>query len=158
MQLAPKGPGQFELKSRDLTVRLNDRVTINDFTVPGPGEYEIGGLMVPQSDLITRIEVEDLVLGLLAPGVTGLTDREFEQIGAIDVLFFHIGDGTDLSPKHVHTLLAQVEAPLVIPIPAGETDVMAYCTKDMRCETVTSPFKLTRSQLPIDGSQVIVFN
>lgn len=147
----------MELKSRDLVVKLDGAVTVGTYALPGPGEYEVGGVMANQTNLLTRLEMEDLVLAVLAPGVSALSDTQIEQIGAIDVLFFHIDPNGGLSPKHVQTLVTQVEAPLVIPIPAEGVDVMGYCTKDMRCETIPAPYKLTRSQLPIDGSKVVVF-
>ena len=157
MQLTPKGSGEFELKSRDLVIQLNDGIMINSFLLPGPGEYEIGGVMIAQTVVLTRLEVEDLIIGILAPAVAEISDDALEEVGAIDILMFHLGGTNPITPKHVQTLLTQVEASLIIPIPSDGTDVMGYCTKEMRCETVTAPYKITRSQLPVDGSKIITF-
>ena len=40
MQIKYKGDENFEIKAKELEITLSEKVTINDFTFPGPGEYE----------------------------------------------------------------------------------------------------------------------
>ncbi len=156
MQIVARPNGQCEIRLKDLTITLGDNVTIGDFALTGPGEYEVGGVMAEASPTATRFFAEDLTLGHLGSRTKKLSDEELEQLGSVDVLFFPLGEES-LAPKDASVLLAQIEAPIMIPLAASAADIEAFCQQQTSCERLSGPLKLSRSQLPTEGSRIIVF-
>lgn len=157
IQILPQSDGSFELRTKETPIVLDHTVTIGPMTLPGDGEYEVGGIMVDISGGITRLETADLTLGHLAPRTTKLTDHELEQLGPIDVLFFSLA-GTDhtLPVKEAVALIGQVEAPLMIPLVADSGLLEDFCKSVGSCERVKGSQKLTKNSLPTDGARVFV--
>lgn len=156
MQIVRGGNLEFELRSKDTTVTLNHSIKIGDFEITTPGEYEVAGVMVEASAASARIHIEDFVVGRVAPRSAILSDQELEELGAVDIIFFTIGDG-HLPTKEATKLIAQVEASLAIPLATAEGDLTELCATDVSCDEQTGPLKLSRLNLPVEGTRVIVF-
>lgn len=156
MQIVAQPQGPFDIRLKDLVISVGRELRIGDFLIPGPGEYEVGGVMAEASSTATRFYAEDLACVHLGARTSKLTDEELEQLGAVDVLFFPLGE-EGLSPKDATALLAQIEAPIMIPLAASVGAIDAFCKEQGNCERQAGPLKLSRSQLPSEGSRVIVF-
>ncbi len=156
MQILPRENGQFELKIRDGLVSLSQSVALNAFALLGPGEYEAGGLMAEASHAGTRITLEDLTIGHINPHTKKLSDQDIEQLGAVDILFFPLG-GDGMTTKEAISLIGQVEAPLMVPQVADPEELVSFRKSVSNCEAVAGSYKISRSQLPTVGSQILIF-
>jgi hypothetical protein len=159
MQITHRSAGQFELKSREAVVGLGRSITIGEYQIPGPGEYEVAGVMVEESAHTTRIVVDDFKIGFLGSGSKKLSAEELEQLGSVDILFVVV-DGADseaFSPKEFATLLGQFEAPIAIPIITDERVKQAF-RELPKIEVQSGPLKITHSQLPEEGTQILLFD
>lgn len=156
MQILARDKGAYEIKLKDTTIHVGESLTIGDYQLPGPGEYEVGGVMAEATGSCARLYVEDVTIGYLAKRGHKLTDQELEELGPIDILFFPLGADA-LAPKTALEILAQIEAPLMIPLATSPVLLEEFCTAHGHCENQTGPLKITRSQLPTEGSRVITF-
>jgi L-ascorbate metabolism protein UlaG (beta-lactamase superfamily) len=91
MQIKYKGSDRFEIKLKDLEIEITDKITINSFTFPGPGEYEKGGVILnsiaDHDNVIYVARVEDINLCHLGHIKNDLSEDEIKQIGDVDILF-----------------------------------------------------------------------
>lgn len=157
MQIVARPNGEYDLRLKELTISVGHDLKIGDFALSGPGEYEVGGVMAEAGPTATRFYAEDLAIVHIGSRTKKLSDEELEQLGAVDVLFFPLG-ADSLAPKDATALLAQIEAPIMIPFAATNDDIDAFCKEQASCERQSGPLKLSRSQLPEEGSRIIVFD
>ena len=157
MHISQPLPGQFELKTRDTVVTIGPALAIGDYVLTGPGEYEVAGVMAEITPRMARFVVEDFRIGYLMPGLKKLADQELEQLGPVDLLFFSAG-GDGLRAKELVALVGAIEAPIAIPLLEDAAQVETFTADLPQAELVTSPFKLTRSQLPDEGYKIFVFH
>lgn len=157
MQVTAKDPGKLELKLRDVAIVIGDDIVIGTYPLTGPGEYEVGGVMAEITESIARLFAEDLTIGILRTPKEKLTNKELEELGAVDVFVVPIGEG-GLSPKEALGIMNQVEAPIMLPRAAASDDIETLCKSEVTCERQSGPFKLTKSALPTEGTRIIVFD
>lgn len=159
MQISQRSPGHFELKTRDTLLTLNQEVTIGDYQIPGPGEYEVAGVMAEVTVHATRILADDLRIGFLTSGLKKLSDLELEQLGSFDLLFASVNPGGSepLPAKDFLGLVSQFEVPLVIPILSEAETRQAY-QELPQVRRQTGPLKLTSNQLPEEGTEIVIFD
>lgn len=80
--------------------------------VNGPGEYEVGGVLITSLELsgtlLYAITLDDINVAHISTGTAGLTERDLAALGRIDVLLVHADDQktaqeaiADLSPRVV---------------------------------------------------------
>lgn len=98
--------------------------------VAGPGEYEVGGILI--TGVATAMEpgrgprntayvmrVEEMAVCHLGNINTRLSNQQIEDLGEVDVLLVPTGGGNTLDPAHAAAVIAQVEPSLVIPMHYG---------------------------------------
>lgn len=158
MQITWLPVGEAELKLRETTVRFGTNFTIGTYQVPGPGEYEAAGVMAQVGSTLIALQAEDLAFGYVLPGAKELTEKELEQLGSIDVLITVLMGENGQTVKDTLTLIGQLEAPLIIALTSEEAAREAFCKSASSCEVVVGPWKLTRSQLPTEGTRVVVLS
>ncbi|MEK7460623.1 MAG: MBL fold metallo-hydrolase [Patescibacteria group bacterium] len=160
MQITARESGQFELKVRDAVVLLGTNLSIGDYVLPGPGEYEIAGIMAEVTAHTVRFVVDDFQVGFLRSAIQKLPDQELEQVGNVDILFAPVGfeGSSGLTPKELISLANQVEARLIVPIKMQENTKEGLQAAFPQAEVISSPLKITRSQLPEEGSRILVFD
>lgn len=158
MQIKYKGGNHFEIKSKDLDIVLSDKVTINNFTFPGPGEYEKGGVIlngiIDQDNTIYTARVEDMNLCYLGNIKNDLSEEEIKQIGNVDILFLPLGEMDTIDLKIALKLLSKVDPHIVIPM------LYSDLTEFKKSEGITDGevdiLKIKKSDLPEEGRQVII--
>ncbi len=106
---------------------LRDRV----FVVDGPGEYEIGGVLITGVrtfhdqvkgaergfNTVYIIHLDDLVFCHLGDLGHELTTSQLEEIGSnVDVLFVPVGGGETIGPALASNVISQIEPHFVIPM------------------------------------------
>ena len=145
--------------------------------ISGPGEYEIGGVLVigistfhdeekgslRGKNNVYAIEVDDVNICHLGDLGHPLTAKQLEDLGTIDVLLVPVGGGTTISAAQAAALVRSIEPKIVIPMhyktPAldKELDGVEKFLKEMGLtEAVPQPkLVVTRSNLPLT-TQVMV--
>lgn len=155
--IAKNGHESLELRTRTAVVKVSKGIVIGDYTLPGPGEYEVQGVMADVNDTVIRLDLAEMTLGCVVPDAEGkLSESDLEELGAVDIVCLRIGDG-GFATKDAATIIAQVDAPLVIPLSNDIDAVAALCGSGVACETQEGTFKITRSQLPTEGTRVVQF-
>jgi L-ascorbate metabolism protein UlaG (beta-lactamase superfamily) len=103
------------------------------FTLEGPGEYEIGGILISGIrtyrdkkkgdehgfNTVYTIHLDDLVFCHLGDLNHELTTQQIEDIGSVDVLFVPVGGGETINPAEATGVIAQLEPRVVIPMHYG---------------------------------------
>lgn len=93
----------------------------------GPGEYEAGPFAISgfavkafsDDTKVTsyRVEVKEVMIGVLANGVTELDENQLEQLGLVDVLILPVTDGVVGPDAHrAAQLVRRIEPKVVLPI------------------------------------------
>lgn len=100
------------------------------FTVEGPGEYEVGGVMITGVrtfhdnkkgtelgfNTVYVIHLDDVVFCHLGDLGHELTRQQIDDIGAIDVLFIPVGGGETIGPAQAASVIGQLEPRIVVPM------------------------------------------
>jgi L-ascorbate metabolism protein UlaG (beta-lactamase superfamily) len=102
----------------------------NVFTVEGPGEYEVGGVLITGvrtwhdkkkgaergRNTVYVIHLDDLVFCHLGDLGHELTSQQIDEIGEVDVLFIPVGGGETISATEAANVIGQIEPRMVIPM------------------------------------------
>ena len=147
--------------------------------VKGPGEYEIGGVMIlglptfhdaekgntKGKNTIYLIEIDDITICHLGDLGHVLTAEQAEEIGNVDVLLVPVGGVSTINASKAAEVVRQLEPKIVIPMHyktlllKRELEPVDKFLTEMGVKEVTPQPKLsvTRANLPIT-SQVVLLN
>jgi L-ascorbate metabolism protein UlaG (beta-lactamase superfamily) len=144
----------------------------------GPGEYEIGGVMVsgvatageklPEGkhgrNTAFAISIDEMTVCHLGDLGKTLTAEQIEALKDPDVLLIPVGGGCTLAPAEVTEVVSQLEPKLVVPMHYAQPGVSIplesierFC-REMAIEDIRSQPKLTltRSGVPDETTIVIL--
>lgn len=144
----------------------------------GPGEYEIGGLMITgvstshdgkaEGERIKNtaylVEIDDITVCHLGDLVTPLTVEEIEVLKEVDVLLLPVGGHCTIAAAQAAEVVSQIEPKLIIPmhyatelskVPLDSVD--GFC-REMGVETLTPQprMSVTRTGLPEEPTVVLL--
>lgn len=100
------------------------------FVVDGPGEYEIGGILITGvrtfhdkqkgaelgTNTVYVFHMDDVVFCHLGDLGHELTTQQIEEIGNVDVLFLPVGGGETIGPSEAVNVISQLEPRIVVPM------------------------------------------
>ncbi|PDW03073.1 MBL fold metallo-hydrolase [Candidatus Viridilinea mediisalina] len=100
------------------------------FVVEGPGEYEVGGIMIGGvttyhdklkgaergRNIVYVIHLDEIVFCHLGDLGHELSQSQLEAIGNVDVLFIPVGGGETIGPAEAVNVISQLEPRVVIPM------------------------------------------
>lgn len=145
--------GDVSIKTKNETVTLGSQVTIGEFVIPGPGEYDIAGIQCESRALsdsfVTFVHAEDLTVTFLSnidPGVTKLDDVSSTHVLVVDVR-------SDDKPESLKPIIKELETSYVILSGAGATP--AFAAGLGLPTTEDGQLKITRAGLPLEGTYLI---
>jgi len=160
MQIKYKGEDSFEIKSKDLDITFSSKVIINNFTFPGPGEYEKGGVILngiaDQDNTIYVARVEDINLCHLGRIKHELSEDEIKQIGDVDILFLPLGEMGTIDLKTALKLLSKIDPRIVIPMLYN--DLSEFKKSEGITDSEVDVFKVRKSDLPEEERKVVILN
>lgn len=160
MQIKYKGKASFEIKSKDLEIILNEKISINNFEFPGPGEYEKGGVIIngiaDNSNTIYTLKVEDINLCYLGQIDHDLTEEESKQIGDVDILFLPLGENGSADAKTALKILSKIDPRVVIPM--LYTDLSEFKKSEGIVDGELEVLKIKKADLPEDERKVIILS
>lgn len=145
------------------------------FLIRYPGEYEIGGIFVhtipiEQEEgitLLSIIRVDDITVLHTGSLRKKLSEKDLEEIGALDVLCVGVGGHDVLNAKEAEDLASALEPRIVIPMVykvqglKKPYDVIDPFLKEFGIKNgkdASDKLKLFRKDLPSDKMEVIVLN
>lgn len=151
------------------------------FTIDGPGEYEVGGIMITGVrtyhdkkkgaergfNTVYVIHLDDVVFCHLGDLGHELTTQQLEEIGNVDVLFIPVGGGETISAAEASGVIGQLEPRIVIPMHYAVSDQQNFMAELAPLEKFTHELGLkeivpeerltvTPASLPAEGEQTRV--
>lgn len=139
------------------------------FVIDGPGEYEVGGVMITGVrtyrdaeggaqggyNTIYTLNLDEVVLCHLGELGHPLTARQLEEIGTVDVLFVPINSG--LTPAQLTELVASIEPRAVVPL-YDTPDQLQKLAHELGLKDLEAQDKLTvtPTSLPAEGEETRV--
>ncbi|MEK9156461.1 MAG: MBL fold metallo-hydrolase [Patescibacteria group bacterium] len=158
MNIKYLGREKFEIKTGSTVVRLGYQSAIDDFALPGPGEYEKGGVGVvgiPDGDnTIYLIQVEEI--NICYPGriARDLPEQEVKEIGDVDILFLPLGEDGTLPVKKALDLLAKIDPRVVIPMLYA--DLTEFKTGEGAPNEEIDFLKIKKADLPEEERRIVI--
>lgn len=160
MQIKYRGGDRFEIKSKDLDVILTDKVIINDFSFPGPGEYEKGGVILnsieDDGNAIHVARIEEMNICHLGHIKHDLAEDDVKQIGDIDILFLPLGDEETVDLKTALKLLSKIDPRIVIPM--LYSDISEFKKTEGIVDSELDVLKIKKQDLPQEERQIVILN
>jgi L-ascorbate metabolism protein UlaG (beta-lactamase superfamily) len=152
------------------------------FVIDGPGEYEVGGIMIGGvrtyhdtkkgaelgKNTVYVIHMDDVVFAHLGDLGHELTTQQIDEIGNVDVLFIPVGGGETISPATASSVISQLEPRVVVPMhyaaPGQQQSFMTDLgllekfTHELGLKDVVAEEKLnvTAASLPAEGEETRV--
>jgi L-ascorbate metabolism protein UlaG (beta-lactamase superfamily) len=139
--------------------------------IMGPGEYEIGGVLIIGlssfhdaengkllgKNTVYAIEVDEVNICHLGDLGSPLSPAQVEELGNVDVLLVPVGGGTTITASQAAALVRSIEPKIVIPMHyktltlAKEMDNVDKFLKEMGLtESIPQPkLNVTKSSLPL---------
>jgi len=153
MNINYQGEGNFKIKAKEGNIILGEKIQINEFTIPGAGEFEVAGISAESIDGIFTFQSEDMNLTYLKRKNI-LDDKELERVKDTDILFVPISEW--LETKTAIEVINQIEPKIVIPMFYKNVD-------DVKLLGDASPeiidlLKISKANLPVEDRRIIAIN
>lgn len=150
------------------------------FLIDGPGEYEIGGILITgvrtyhdkakgkERGFNTAyvVHLDDVVFCHLGDLGHELSQSQLEEIGNVDVLFIPVGGGETIGPAEASNVISQIEPRVVIPMHYAMPQLsfehqlapLEKFTQEMGLKDlpVEEKVSLSAASLPAEGAQLRV--
>lgn len=111
-------------QDKNATIEFGEQLKINDFTVPGPGEYEVGGVLVfaPEGDIYS-LRIGELHI-VYWRALNGQPQVESKALGAIDVMVLSLGEKTSSLKDVTETINNLEPADIVLATPSLKDELI----------------------------------
>lgn len=158
MQIKYLGVEKFEIKTRDTRISLGYKVSVNDFLLPGPGEYEKSGVFVEgiedNGNTIYVIKAEEINLCYLGKISHDLREEDAKEIGAVDILFAPMGEENSLPVKKSLLLVSKIDPRIVIPM--LYSDLSEFKKSEGIDDGEIDVLKIKKSELPEEERRNVI--
>ncbi|TSC93236.1 MAG: hypothetical protein CEN91_273 [Candidatus Berkelbacteria bacterium Licking1014_85] len=145
---------KISIKTKQATITMNDNLKINDFEVSGPGEYEVGGVMVYG---LTKggyvLKDEEFGFCWLVNRDEEIDEKKLEDLPDVEILFITLSDDLNKDLKNIKI----IEPKIIVPA-GGPERIKEFIEKEGNVERVDGNLKITRMSLPLDGQKIYIFN
>ncbi len=154
MIISASHPGALNIRTKKSPITLSDQVQIGEFTLSGPGEYEVSGIEVLGVGQLYIFESEDMRLAYLDKLNRPLSTEEQEAATDVDILFVPVGGGEVLDTKGAIAVINQLDPRIVIPM--HYHDISDFSKQEgIKPEQIDS-LKITKAELPENERRVII--
>lgn len=158
MQIKYLGNEKFEIRTKETKVDLGYKISVNNFTFPGPGEYEKGGVfvegLIDSGNTIYVLKIEEMNVGYLGKIARDLKEEEAKEIGDVDILFLPLGEDGSVPTKKALEIVSKIDPRIVIPM------LYSDLSEFMKGEGVTDGemdvFKIKKAELPEEERKVVI--
>lgn len=147
------GQGEFEIKAKETNIHLGEKITVGDFEITGPGEYEIKGVSAESIDGIFVFQSEDINLTYLKRKHS-LNNSELEKVKDTDILFVPVSGIMD--PKTALEVSNQIEPKILVPMFYESID--DFQKIEGISPEVMDQLKISKNFLPEEERKVVALN
>lgn len=154
MQINFLGEGKFEIKTKNAKILTGDKIQINDFLIPGKGEYEIAEVAVEYLEDILIFNAEEINLVYLDQRNKPLNDEEMEQISQADILFLPVAGANVYTVKQAMEVINQIEPKIIIPMHYDKIEEFSQ-QEGIKVETMET-LKISKSQITDESRKIII--
>lgn len=153
MQLSITSTGSVQLKTRNETVSLGDAVLVNQYEIPGMGEYDVAGIQCEAYGLSTGIayfiRLEDLLVAYLSEPNAEI--EKLDDASGVNILVVDLR--SDDTADKLKGIIKSLEPSYVVLRGAGATEAVRTGL-GLPTEQITS-FKASRTALPLEGTTIL---
>ncbi|MCL5795129.1 MAG: MBL fold metallo-hydrolase [Patescibacteria group bacterium] len=156
MQIDYFGNGDFKIKTKKGEISLGEKIKVYDFSVDGPGEYEVGGTEIECFDGITLLCSEDMNIVYLDQRKKELSDEELDRIDDVDIAFVPIGGDKVFDPKEAMSAINDLDPAVVIPM--YYQDASAFSKLEGVSPENLDSLKIAKSNINQEERKVYILN
>ncbi|EKD56551.1 MAG: Zn-dependent hydrolase of the beta-lactamase fold-like protein [uncultured bacterium] len=154
MQITYHGDGIFKFKTKFATIITGDDIKINDYSLPGAGEYEVSEIQTEVIDNITVFHNDGLNVVYLDKRKKTLSDKDIERVNEADILFIPVGGGHVYDVKQAIEAIGQIEPKIIIPM--YYSDISEFKKTIGGIQEELDELKITKSQISDDDQKKVV--
>jgi L-ascorbate metabolism protein UlaG (beta-lactamase superfamily) len=158
VQIKYLGKEKFEVRAKDAKINLGYKISVNDFLLPGAGEYEKGGVFVEgisdNGNIIYLIKSEEMTLCYLGKISHDLREDEAKEIGDVDILFLPLGEEGSISTKKALDLVSKIDPRIIIPM--LYSDLAEFKKSEGITDGELDVLKIKKSELPDEERKIII--
>jgi len=158
MQIKYLGGEKFEIRTKEVKISLGYKILINDFSLPGPGEYEKNGIFVEgiadNGNNIYAIKAEEMNLCYLGKISHDLKEEEAKEIGDVDILFVPLGEDGSLPVKKALDVVSKIDPRIVIPM--LYSDLSEFKKSEGISDGETDLLKIKKQELPEEERKIVI--
>lgn len=155
MIISWQGKENFLLKTRNKTVQMGNIISLGDWKISTPGEYESGGVQVEVIDGTIMLFSEKMTIAWMKKAKI-LSDQELEKLNGIDILLIGVGGGEFTETKTALEVVSQIDPKVVIPM--YEKDLESFIREEGIKTEGQDQFKFSKNDLPQEERKVIILN
>lgn len=149
-----QGGQNFTIKTKNLTCKIGDKLSLGELEIGGPGEYEVGGVQVEVIDGTIEIYAEGITIGHIKKGKI-LSDDDLEKLNNINILIIGVGGKDYTETKAANEVIAQIDPQIVIPM---GTNIDEFIKEEQINSPAQNELKIAKADLVEDSRQVVVLN
>lgn len=116
MQILYFGKGNFKIKSKKASIDIGEICKINDFVIPGKGEFEAADVRLEWTNNLLIFDIDNFSLAYLGKRKTPLEKSEISELEDIDILFIPVGADDVFNVKDAQKIINDLEPKIVIPM------------------------------------------
>ncbi len=110
MQISKAKNGLIEIKTKAATIQIDHKIVINDVSLEGAGEYEIGEIAVEGiDDNIYICQAEEINFGMVN-FIEKISKESIEKLSSVTLLFARVDQNVDAAIEQV----SQIEPNLCV--------------------------------------------
>lgn len=143
-----------QIKTKTTQVSLDGEFKIGEMVLPGPGEYEAGGVFAEIQPDIANFHIEDMVILYLGHNKRSVTESELANVENVDILLVVVDSDAKEELVAISKLTKEIEPRLVVLV--GIDDPAAFAKVGGDVPEVVSSLKIIKSELPEEDRKVYV--
>lgn len=154
MIIKKQSENHWQIKTTKATISFNDSTSINDFTIPGDGEYEVGGVEAELFDGVLSLYLENIQIVFLDHNKKQFTSAEIKKMGEVNILFVPLAGENTMDTKAALKLISDIDPQIVIPVYYKD---LSEFTKDEGVNTEeVDELKINKDDLSIEQRKVYI--
>lgn len=150
-----EGGQDFSIKTKTLSVKIGEKITLGEMVIESPGEYEVAGVQVEVIDGIIEVFAEGMSIAHIKKGKV-FSDTALEEISGIDILLIGVGGSEFTETKTALEVISQIDPAIVVPMHKGNLD--DFVKEESVSTEGIDELKISRGELPVDERQVVILN
>ncbi len=142
------------IKTQKTKIVFNETSLIDDFEIPGDGEYEVGGVQAEVFNGIYTFYVEGMQIVFIKHDKKQFSQTEVKKLGDINILFLPVAGKDTMDTKSALKLISDIEPEIVIPI--YYDDLSSFTKEEGINAKEVGELKINKEDLSSENRQVYI--